>query len=190
HNSQLSLPPLPPTSPTPPPPSTPTTTLPTVTPVDQNTPRNVTPQIGTHRDLLSRITDGPSLTDSALHKRPRSEYDPPVPSSSKLPRISSPHHFGHSPSAILLAPARWALPTSSTAIIAMIGHWQHFFDARGASLPLPDLAGRLDSNKDGSYVVRLSFTDTSLNTFMRTWKTHQPNIPEIFDVSMTRSSVY
>ncbi|KAJ3858967.1 hypothetical protein EV359DRAFT_86964 [Lentinula novae-zelandiae] len=30
----------------------------------------------------------------------------------------------------------------------------------------------------------------SLNTFMRSWKIHQPNIPEIFDVSMTRSLVY
>ncbi|KAJ3902608.1 Endonuclease/exonuclease/phosphatase [Lentinula edodes] len=105
------------------------------------------------------------------------------PSPSKFARIASPHHLGHSPSAILLAPARWALPTSSAAIIAMLGRWQTFFNAHGASLPLPDLAECLDTTEDGSYVVRLSFTDKSLNTFMRTWKTHQPKIPKIFDVS-------
>ncbi|KAJ3864825.1 hypothetical protein EV359DRAFT_63693 [Lentinula novae-zelandiae] len=189
-NSQPSLPPLPPPSASPPSPPAPTTPLSTLTPEPSGSTSDVRGLTGTCPDLLSRITDGPSLSVTAIHKRARSEHESSAPSPSKVPRISSQHHFGHSTSAILLAPARWALPTSSAAIIAMIGRWQPFFAARGASLPLPDLAERLDANQDGSYVVRLYFSDTSLNTFMRTWKTHQPNIPEIFDVSMTRSSVY
>ncbi|KAJ3885855.1 hypothetical protein GG344DRAFT_82275 [Lentinula edodes] len=190
HNSQPSLPPLPPPSASPPSPPAPTTPLSTLTPEPSGSTSDVMALTGTPPDLLSRISDGPYLPVTTIHKRARSEHEPSVPSPSKVPRISSQHHFGHSPSAILLAPARWALPTSSAAIIAMIGHWQPFFAAHGASLPLPDFAERLDVNEDGSYVIRLSFSDTSLNTFMRTWKTHQPNIPEIFDVSMTRSSVY
>ncbi|KAJ4489030.1 hypothetical protein C8R41DRAFT_867841 [Lentinula lateritia] len=183
HISQLSLPPPSSTPPLPPVPTTPT-------PVPQDSTHVVTPQTGTCPDLLSRIMDSPSVPVPPPHKRPHSELDPTAPSPSKFARISSPHHLGHSPSAILLAPAWWALPTSPAAIIAMLGRWQTFFDAHGASLPLPDLAECLDTTENGSYVVRLSFTDKSLNTFMRTWKTHQPKIPEIFDVSVTWSSVY
>ncbi|KAJ3879890.1 hypothetical protein F5051DRAFT_401523 [Lentinula edodes] len=190
HTSQPSSPPFPLPLPTPSPLSTPTSPLPTFTPDTQDSLRTVTLQTGSFGDLLSRITDGPSPPARASLKRPRSEHDHPNPSPSKLPRIASPLQLGHDPSTIMVAPARWAVPTSSAAIIAVIGRWQPFFEARGARLPLPDLAEHVKACEDKSYVVRLSFTDASLNTFMRTWKTHQPYIPEIFDISMTRSSVY
>ncbi|GAW04366.1 hypothetical protein LENED_006147 [Lentinula edodes] len=143
----------------------------------------------TSRDLLSRITDAPSHGATAPLKRPPLDHDIAL-RASKRPRIVTPHQLGHSPSAIMVAPARWSLPTSSFSIIAAINRWRAFFEARGASLPVPDFAEHLEPTDCGSYVVRLSFTESSLNTFMRSWKTHQPNIPEIFDVSMTRSSVY
>ncbi|KAJ3893197.1 hypothetical protein GG344DRAFT_75186 [Lentinula edodes] len=143
----------------------------------------------TFRDLLSRITDSPSHGAAASQKRPRLDDDT-APRAPKRPHIDSPYQLGHSPSAIMVAPARWSLPTSSSLIIAVINRWGAFFEARGASLPFPDFAEHLEPTDSGSFVVRLSFTESSLNTFMRSWKTHQPNIPEIFDVSMTRSSVY
>ncbi|KAJ3884722.1 hypothetical protein GG344DRAFT_83601 [Lentinula edodes] len=148
--NHISQPLLPPPSFTPPLPPVPTTSLSTPTPVSQDSAHTVMPQIGMCPDLLSRLTDGPSVPVLPLHKRPHSELDPPAPSPSKFARIASPHHLGHSSSAILLAPARWALPTSSAAIIAMLGRWQTFFDAHGASLPLPDLAECLDTSEDGS----------------------------------------
>ncbi|KAJ4466784.1 hypothetical protein C8R41DRAFT_925959 [Lentinula lateritia] len=165
--------------------------LPSPTPISHilASPPDVGPQPLSFRDLLSRITDSPSQGAAAGHKRPPPDPDAAI-HASKHPRIDTPHQLGHSPSAIMVAPARWSLPTSSFAIIAVIDRWCAFFEARGASLPVPDSAEHLEPTDSGSYVVRLSFTDSSLNIFMRSWKTHQPNIPEIFDVSMTRSSVY
>ncbi|KAJ3897479.1 hypothetical protein F5879DRAFT_995980 [Lentinula edodes] len=150
HNLQPSLTLLPSPSASPP-------SLSTLTPEPLGSTSDFMALTGTCPDLLSRITDGPSLPVPAIHKCAHSEHKPTVRSPSKVPRISSQHHSGHSPSAILLALARWALPASSAAIIAMIGRCQPFFAARGASLPLPDLAERLDANEDGSYVKRVSF---------------------------------
>ncbi|KAJ4474643.1 hypothetical protein C8J55DRAFT_490573 [Lentinula edodes] len=164
--------------------------LPSPTPIPQilaSSPDVALPP--TFRDLLSRITDSRSHGAAASQKRPPLDQGIAL-CAPKRPRIDTPHQLGHSPSAIMVAPARWALPTSSFTIIAVINRWRAFFEARGASLPAPDFAEHLEPTDSGSYVVRLSFTESSLNTFMRSWKTHQPNIPEIFDVSMTRSSVY
>ncbi|KAJ3927051.1 MAG: hypothetical protein NXY57DRAFT_965873 [Lentinula lateritia] len=164
--------------------------LPSPTPIPQilASPPDVALPL-TFRDLLSRITDSPSHGAAASQKRPPLDDDT-APHAPKRPRIDTPHQLGHSPSAIMVAPVCWALPTSSSLITAVINRWGAFFEARGASLPVPDFAEHLEPTDSGSLVVRLSFTDSSLNTFMRSWKTHQPNIPEIFDVSMTRSSVY
>ncbi|KAJ3871984.1 hypothetical protein F5051DRAFT_445624 [Lentinula edodes] len=164
--------------------------LPSPTPIPQilaSSPNVALPP--TFRDLLSRITDSPSHGAAAFQKRPLLDQGIAL-RAPKRPRIDTPHQLGHSPSAIMVAPARWALPTSSFMIIAVINRWHAFFEARGASLPAPDFAEHLEPTDSGSYVVHLYFTESSLNTFMQSWKTHQPNIPEIFDVSMTRSSVY
>ncbi|KAJ4487023.1 Endonuclease/exonuclease/phosphatase [Lentinula edodes] len=138
--------------------------LPPPTPIPETlaSPPEVAPLPLTFRDLLSCITDSPSHGDAAFHKRPPPDHDIAL-RAPKRPRIDTPHQLGHSPSAIMVAPARWSLPPSSFAIITVINRWRAFFEARGASLPAPDSAEHLEPTDSGSYVKKaplISFSES------------------------------